>query len=88
MAVIVSIGVLAFVGVAMVVQADNCPIVSESFTGVALLDAIDNSKCIYQFGKLIMPPIGSDVLQLAICRKIITSGWYEWLCGGGGCVRV
>lgn len=44
MAVIVSIGVLAFVGVAMVVQADNCPIVSESFTGVALLDAIDNSK--------------------------------------------
>ena len=77
MAVIVSIVVLAFAGVAMVVQADNCPIVSEAFTGVALLDAIDNSKCIYQFGKLVMPPEDSLVLQLRVCRKIITSGRYE-----------
>ena len=72
MAAIVIAVVPIFVGVALAVEANSCPIVSESFTGTHLLDAIDNSKCIYHFGKLVAGDDGSVVNQNRPCRSIVT----------------
>jgi hypothetical protein len=76
--IIMGMVVLGGGAVALTKVADNyCPIVSESFTGVYLLDAIDNSKCIYQFGKLIAGDDGSAVLRNSPCRSIVTPSRYE-----------